>query len=194
MVHGRRPEMRGDARYIFVTDQIFGAVMTQQSPGAEHRRSSDDGQAEPAATEVHSVSRDCARVSELLSCIGDKWTVLVVMQLRAGSRRFSELKRDIGGVSQRMLTLTLRTLERDGLVTRTVYATTPPRVDYELTPLGHSLREPVEALGGWAMAHLDVIDEARRKFDRRKHADPGVQGHAGSRVVRLLAPPKRVVT
>jgi DNA-binding HxlR family transcriptional regulator len=130
-------------------------------------------------------------VSELLSCIGDKWTVLVVMQLRSGSRRFSELKRDIGSISQRMLTLTLRTLERDGLVTRTVYPTTPPRVDYELTALGHSLREPVEALGTWAMAHLDVIDRSRQQFDGRKQAEQAPPAAGGSRVVRLLATPKR---
>ncbi len=122
---------------------------------------------------VHAVSADCGRVGEVLSRIGDKWSVLVVMLLRHGPRRFSELKREIGGVSQRMLTLTLRGLERDGLVTRTVYPTTPPRVDYELTPLGHSLREPVEALGDWAFAHLEVIDKARRDFDGRLVAQQG---------------------
>lgn len=108
---------------------------------------------------------DCPRVSALLSSIGDKWTVLVVMLLRDGALRFSELKRKIGGISQRMLTLTLRGLERDGLVVRTVYPTMPPRVEYELTPLGHDLRRPVEALGEWVLAHLDVIDQARLAFD-----------------------------
>ena len=111
------------------------------------------------------LSRDCGRVSEVLSRIGDKWTVLVVVLLRPGPRRFSELKREIGGISQRMLTLTLRGLERDGMVTRTVYPTIPPRVDYELTEMGHSLREPVEALGAWAFSHLDAIDAARSAFD-----------------------------
>jgi DNA-binding HxlR family transcriptional regulator len=101
----------------------------------------------------------------VLSRVGDKWTVLVVMLLKGGPRRFNELKREIGGISQRMLTLTLRGLERDGLVQRTVYPTTPPRVDYELTATGHSLREPVEALGAWAFAHMDLIDQARKKFD-----------------------------
>ena len=125
----------------------------------------------PAAAPVHSVSGDCARVSQVLSRIGDKWTVLVVMLLREGPRRFSALKREIGGVSQRMLTLTLRGLERDGLVTRTVFATVPPRVDYELTRLGHSLREPVEALGSWAFAHIDAIDRAREEFDRRAEVE-----------------------
>ena len=101
----------------------------------------------------------------MLSRVGDKWTVLVVMLLKGGPRRFNELKREIGGISQRMLTLTLRGLERDGLVQRTVYPTTPPRVDYELTAMGHSLRDPVEALGAWAFAHMDSIDQARKKFD-----------------------------
>jgi DNA-binding HxlR family transcriptional regulator len=122
---------------------------------------------ETPAPEARSMSQDCSRVGEVLSRIGDKWTVLVVMLLRAGPRRFSELKREIGGVSQRMLTLTLRALERDGMVTRTVYPTTPPRVEYGLTSLGHSLREPVEALGDWAFAHMDRIDQARLEFDRR---------------------------
>ncbi len=118
-------------------------------------------EAEPAP------AHDCARVSAVLARIGDKWTVMVVMLLRKCPHRFSELKREIGGVSQRMLTLTLRGLEPDGLVTRTVYPTTPPRVDYALTPLGHSLREPVEALGDWALAHLDTVDRSRLEFDRR---------------------------
>jgi DNA-binding HxlR family transcriptional regulator len=123
-------------------------------------------EAEPEA--ALSLSDDCARVSSVLSRIGDKWSVMVVMVLRKGPHRFSELKRQIGGVSQRMLTLTLRGLERDGLVTRTVYDTAPPRVDYALSPLGHSLREPVEALGDWALAHLDTVDRARLEFDRRR--------------------------
>lgn len=117
----------------------------------------------------HSLSQDCSRVGEVLSRIGDKWTVMVVMVLRDGPKRFNELKREIGGVSQRMLTLTLRGLERDGLVTRTVFATVPPRVDYELTALGQSLRVPIEALGAWTFAHLDVLDAARRNFDKRNN-------------------------
>jgi DNA-binding HxlR family transcriptional regulator len=132
-----------------------------------------------------SLAQSCPRVSGLLSRIGDKWTVLVVMLLREGPRRFSELKREIGGISQRMLTSTLRGLERDGLVTRTVYATTPPRVDYALTRLGHSLREPVEALGEWAMAHLDVIDSARREFDDRAAVNAATPPLGATRVVRL---------
>ena len=96
----------------------------------------------------------------------------VVILLRGGPRRFSELKREIGGVSQRMLTLTLRGLERDGIVTRTVYDTAPPRVDYELTRLGYMLLEPVQALGDWAFAHLDLIEQARDEFDRRSEEKP----------------------
>jgi len=118
---------------------------------------------------------DCRKVSQILSRIGDKWSVLVVMLLRGGPRRFNEIKRMVGGVSQRMLTLTLRGLERDGLVTRTMFPTIPPRVDYELTDLGRSLSEPVLALGSWAQAHLAEIDAARERFDRRAEADPFIE-------------------
>ena len=110
---------------------------------------------------------ECQAVSSILSRVGDKWTVLIVMMLADGPRRFNELKRMIGGISQRMLTLTLRGLERDGFVSRTMYPTIPPRVDYELTPLGQSLRVPIEELGNWAFAHIPVVDQARREFDMR---------------------------
>lgn len=108
---------------------------------------------------------NCKAVSGVLARIGDKWSVLIVSRLGAAPRRFNELKRDIGGISQRMLTLTLRGLERDGLVTRTVFPTIPPRVDYELTALGRSLLEPVSALGDWALRNIGKIDAARAKFD-----------------------------
>ncbi|MGU3359327.1 winged helix-turn-helix transcriptional regulator [Methylobacterium sp. M6A4_1b] len=108
---------------------------------------------------------DCRAVGTVLSRIGDKWTILVVMMLTDGPRRFNELKRMIGGVSQRMLTFTLRGLERDGLVSRTVYPTIPPRVEYELTELGRSLQKPVQALGAWAFANLPTIQNARSRFD-----------------------------
>jgi DNA-binding HxlR family transcriptional regulator len=111
------------------------------------------------------VSEDCRRVSTILSRVGDKWTVLVVALLGAGPKRFNEIKRLVGGISQRMLTLTLRGLERDGLVTRTVFPTIPPRVDYELTELGRSLLPPVAALGDWARANGAAIDAARERFD-----------------------------
>ncbi|WP_436203129.1 winged helix-turn-helix transcriptional regulator [Astrobacterium formosum] len=113
------------------------------------------------------VPGDCRAVTELLGRVGDKWTVLVVNTLGRGPRRFNELKRELGSISQRMLTLTLRALERDGLVTRTVFPTVPPRVDYELTGLGRSLLEPVSALGGWAVSNREAIAKARQRFDRR---------------------------
>ena len=91
-----------------------------------------------------------AAVASVLARVGDKWSVFIIMLLGDGPRRFNEIKRMVGGISQRMLTLTLRGLERDGLVTRTVFPTIPPRVDYELTDLGRGLWKPVEALGPWA--------------------------------------------
>jgi DNA-binding HxlR family transcriptional regulator len=109
----------------------------------------------------------CRAVASVLARVGDKWSVLVIMLLIDGPRRFNELKRMIGGISQRMLTLTLRGLERDGLVTRTVFPTIPPRVDYELTDLGRGLAEPVKALGQWAFEHLPEIERARTGFDVR---------------------------
>ncbi|HXC56618.1 MAG TPA: helix-turn-helix domain-containing protein [Rhizomicrobium sp.] len=113
---------------------------------------------------IHETS-DCKAVSGVLARIGDKWSVLIVSRLGARPLRFNELKREIGGISQRMLTLTLRGLERDGLVTRTVFATIPPRVDYELTALGRSLLEPVKALGDWALRNIARIEAARTRFD-----------------------------
>ncbi|MHC2438484.1 winged helix-turn-helix transcriptional regulator [Bradyrhizobium sp. USDA 4451] len=110
---------------------------------------------------------DCRAVASVLSRVGDKWSVFVIMMLIDGARRFNELKRMINGISQRMLTLTLRGLERDGLVTRTVFPTIPPRVDYELTDLGRGLAEPVKALGQWAFTHLPEIEGARQDFDTR---------------------------
>jgi DNA-binding HxlR family transcriptional regulator len=111
------------------------------------------------------VRSNCEAVNGVLTRIGDKWSVLVVMLLAKKPCRFNELKRRIGSISQRMLTLTLRGLERDGLVKRTVFPTIPPRVDYELTPLGHSLREPVAALSSWAFTHMESISKARTEFD-----------------------------
>ncbi|HSR00361.1 MAG TPA: helix-turn-helix domain-containing protein [Sphingomicrobium sp.] len=107
----------------------------------------------------------CRTISALLQRIGDKWSLLVVQTLGDGSRRFNELRREIPSVSQRMLTLTLRNLERDGLVSRTVTPTIPPRVDYELTELGHSLQKPICSLVTWAMNHADAIHAAQSRFD-----------------------------
>ncbi|HEX8953969.1 MAG TPA: helix-turn-helix domain-containing protein [Polyangia bacterium] len=105
---------------------------------------------------------------EILDRVGDKWSVYIVAVLGGdGPRRFSELKRTIDGISQRMLTLTLRGLERDGLVTRTVHPTVPPSVEYALTPLGKTLVAPVMALVGWAEKNRARIRQAREKFDHR---------------------------
>jgi DNA-binding HxlR family transcriptional regulator len=119
---------------------------------------------------------DCRAISEVLARVGDKWTVLVVNLLGSGPKRFSEIKREVGGISQRMLTLTLRALERDGLVTRTVTPSIPPRVDYELTDLGRSLLAPVQALGAWALSNRESIEQARRRFDAEASVDPRGSG------------------
>jgi DNA-binding HxlR family transcriptional regulator len=108
---------------------------------------------------------DCRVISDVLSRIGDKWSVLVVSRLGGGPLRFNELRRSIGGISQRMLTLTLRGLERDGLITRTAFPTIPPRVDYALTALGRDLLNPVSALGVWAIRNQPKIARAREQFD-----------------------------
>jgi DNA-binding HxlR family transcriptional regulator len=108
---------------------------------------------------------DCRAVSAVLSRVGDKWTVLVVTVLGDGPRRFNALRRALGSISQRMLTLTLRALERDGFVTRTVFPSIPPRVDYALTDLGRSLLAPVSALDLWARQNRTAMEEARRRFD-----------------------------
>ncbi|MFC4453654.1 helix-turn-helix domain-containing protein [Deinococcus sonorensis] len=107
----------------------------------------------------------CVEVKDVLARVGDKWSLYVVVNLHAGPLRFNELKRRIDGVSQRMLTLTLRGLERDGLVSRTVYPTQPPSVTYELTASGQTLLRPVAALVRWAQAHRDDIEQSRHAFD-----------------------------
>ena len=114
---------------------------------------------------VESVANACRPVTDILSRVGDKWSVMIVMLLGPGPRRFNEIRRAINGISQRMLTLTLRGLERDGLVTRTVFPTIPPRVDYELTELGRTLLEPVLALSQWAERHREEIQTSRLRFD-----------------------------
>ena len=120
----------------------------------------------PAATDGPCLqTAGCKNVAPVLNRVGDKWSMLIVMILSGGPKRFSELKRAIDGISQRMLTLSLRGLERDGLLTRTVTPTIPPRVDYELTELGISLREPVKALGDWAIEHIGCIRVAQERFD-----------------------------
>ena len=123
-------------------------------------------QTTPAA-DAHADGSVCQNVTPVLNRVGDKWSMQIVMALSHGTRRFSELRREIDGVSQRMLTLSLRGLERDGLVSRHVTPSIPPRVDYTLTELGVSLREPVKALGEWAIAHIACIRAAQQRFDAK---------------------------
>ena len=113
------------------------------------------------------LTEDCRRISDILSRVGDKWTVLVVGQLRDGPVRFKELQRRIGGISQKMLTATLRGLERDGFVIRTVFPTVPPRVEYGLTPLGQDIIRPLRGLEEWARENAGEVEEARRRFDAK---------------------------
>jgi DNA-binding HxlR family transcriptional regulator len=109
---------------------------------------------------------DCRPVAEILSRIGDKWSVMLVMELHSGTRRFSELRRTLQGISQKMLTMSLRGLERDGFVTRTIHPTIPPKVEYRLTELGRELAIPVRALGQWAVQNRDRVLAAREQFDQ----------------------------
>lgn len=113
---------------------------------------------------------ECGRFSSVLSLIGDKWTVMIVLTLTERPRRFNDIKRTIGGISQQMLARTLRALERDGMVKRTVHATVPPQVEYALTDLGHSLADPIHALGKWARIHIADIEGNRIAFDTAKAA------------------------
>ena len=113
----------------------------------------------------------CRSIAPILQRIGDKWSILIVMMLARGPRRFNELKRLVDGISQRMLTLNLRGLEREGLVSRKIFPTIPPKVEYALTELGKSLCVHVIALGQWAEENYDAIEAARRTFDARNEPD-----------------------
>jgi DNA-binding HxlR family transcriptional regulator len=117
------------------------------------------------STPPDAASADCRGVSEILNRVGDKWTMQVVVVLRDRPRRFNDLKRQVAGISQQMLTRTLKTLERDGMVERTVCATTPPQVEYALSEFGHSLSEPVRQLAQWAAANLLTIHDNRLRYD-----------------------------
>jgi DNA-binding HxlR family transcriptional regulator len=121
----------------------------------------------PETGEGHSPGQCCGSIRETLSRIGDKWSLLIIGTLNDAPLRFNELRRRIDGISQRMLTRTLRELERDGLVTRTVTATTPPSVEYALNALGRSLLEPVKALVAWTMANYPHISKSQQRFDKR---------------------------
>lgn len=111
------------------------------------------------------VSAQCRKIGKVLAIVGDKWTVMIVRVLVERPHRFNELKRTIGGISQQMLTRTLKALERDGMVSRTVRPTVPPQVEYALTNLGQSLAVPVRALGAWVGEHLDEIEQNRERYD-----------------------------
>ena len=111
-------------------------------------------------------SQDCP-TRTVLDIVADKWTSLLIVALVPGTKRFQQLKREIGGITQKMLTQTLRSLERNGLVERRAYATVPPRVEYTLTRLGHTLSETLEALQGWSVAHVQEIQRARKLMDAR---------------------------
>ena len=115
----------------------------------------------------HPLHEDCRKVGPIRARAGEKWSMLVVMLLREGPRRFNDIKRNTGGISQQMLTRTLRGLERDGMVTRTIFPTSPPQVEYSLNELGRSMAEPVLAFGRWVQEHLAEVDAARHRFDQR---------------------------
>ena len=115
---------------------------------------------------------ECRALGDVLSRVGDKWTIFVVALLSERSMRFNELRRAVGAISQRMLTLTLKGLERDGLVTRTVHPTIPPRVDYELTPIGRTLTDPLKALHAWSTGNRATIETARARYDARQKQKP----------------------
>jgi len=118
------------------------------------------------------ILRDSRGVGRVLARVGDRWSVLVIVLLGSGARRFNEIKRSIEGISQQMLTRTLRGLERDGIVKRTILPSSPPQVEYALTSLGGSLSKPVLALGKWACEHIEEVNEAQKLFDeRQRHAD-----------------------
>jgi DNA-binding HxlR family transcriptional regulator len=132
----------------------------------------------PAPTDPHA---NCNSVASVLDRIGDKWSVMVVVLLSAGTMRFNEIQRRIGGVSHRMLTLTLRGLERDGLVTRTVHPTVPPKVEYGLTKVGCSLIGPLQTLSDWAMENRHTVEKSRRDYDARINAEGGPRKPATKR-------------
>jgi DNA-binding HxlR family transcriptional regulator len=116
-------------------------------------------------------SGECRMANNVISLVGDKWSVLVVVLLGQGTKRFSEIKRLVDGISQKMLTVALRGLERDGYVRRTVYPTIPPKVEYELTDLGRDLLVPLRALGSWAIANHDRVQAARVSYSLRAARD-----------------------
>ena len=134
-----------------------------QVPGSDVSMGRDG--ADGGAAAAGAASQQCTAIGDILARVGDKWSMLVVMQLLGGAMRFNALKREIAGISQQMLARTLRALERDGMVTRSVRSTVPVQVDYALTPVGHSLSLPVRELGAWALAHRSAIERSRQRYD-----------------------------
>ena len=125
------------------------------------------GNNEGTKGQLHS-TEECVGINEVLNRVGDKWSLQVISRLGEGTLRFTELKRSVDGISQRMLTLTLRQLERDGLVERTVYPTVPPKVEYTLSNFGRTILIPVTALADWALTYREDIQAAREAFDSRQ--------------------------
>src|SRR3989440_3291801 len=132
------------------------------------------GNNEGTIGQLHS-TEECVSINEVLNRVGDKWSVQVISQLGEATLRFTELKRAVDGISQRMLTLTLRQLERDGLVERTVYPTVPPRVEYTLSDFGRTILIPVTALANWVLTYRTDIQAAREAFDSRQLEVPGTK-------------------
>jgi len=130
-------------------------------------------------TDADTETDPACELRNILDRIADKWSLLVIFVLADGTRRFSELRREIDGISQRMLTLTLRQLEREGLVTRTVFPVVPPRVDYQLTPLGSTLLDTIQSLVAWAGEHGHEIAAARAAYDVRVAAEERATSAAG---------------
>jgi DNA-binding HxlR family transcriptional regulator len=131
-----------------------------------------------AAPNQPGTNPSCKKVNQILGHLGDKWTILAILMLTEQPRRFNELKRLIGGISQQMLTRTLKALERDGIVTRTVHPTVPPQVEYALTALGHSLAAPLMQLAEWVLDHIGDIEEHREKYAEIEAAKPTHRGAA----------------
>jgi DNA-binding HxlR family transcriptional regulator len=140
--------------------------------------------------EVEYTPANC-HAREILARVGDKWSVYVIHVLGdARTLRFNELRRHVDGISQRMLTVTLRGLERDGMVARTVYPEVPPRVEYRLTPLGATLRQLVRALVAWSASHLAEVDAARAEYDAR-NGRPATSTSVGRHAPSIRGQPAR---
>ncbi|CUH68268.1 putative HTH-type transcriptional regulator YybR [Thalassovita gelatinovora] len=122
------------------------------------------GYMEDTAAHPAQDAAQCQRIKDVLARVGDRWSVMIVITLDGGTMRFNELKRHLG-ITQRMLSLTLKELERDGLISRTYHPTIPPKVEYALTPLGKSFSEPVRSIGRWAIDNLTNIDVCRQRYD-----------------------------